>query len=140
MRSCAAKRQTERHDWPGQNRGVRLPTRSLQKPDRRRILQRSGARWLVRIVGWNHAPGRRQPATQPTDGGDHGRSFVDDEAPRPVEGLSGTRIIAIYTDLGDADIWRTGDGDALSDEELRDEIGDRVRDFARDLADVSEPG
>lgn len=64
--------------------------------------------------------------------------FVDDQPPRPLDEAAGSRIIAIDTEVAGADIWRTGGGAPLLDEELRDEIGDRVRELARDLSGDSE--
>lgn len=62
----------------------------------------------------------------PLMAGTSAAALIDDEPPRPLNEVSGSRIIAIDTEVPGAERWRTTDDPSGTDEQLRDEIHTRV--------------
>jgi arsenate reductase (thioredoxin) len=67
----------------------------------------------------------------PLMAGSDAMAFVDREPPRHLAATPGARMIAIDANVPGAELWSTGGASDESDERLRDEIHDRVRDLVR---------
>ncbi len=74
----------------------------------------------------------------PLMAGTGAENFIDDEVPRALPRAAAARMIAIDADLPGAELWRTTDQPPATDEQLRDEIRERVTRLVSELATTTD--
>ena len=91
------------------------------------------------LPGWTAISAGVTPQTEvserlvPLMSGTGAEGFIDHEPPRALEETPASRTIAIDADVPGAELWRTTEEGTPTDEQVRDEIRDRVSSLDAEL-------